>query len=77
MTWQGWGSLGLLLGALLVVSFVVLPAKPEQPTSGQLTIFIASVVVLIGLLVVVSYLKGPRPKWRWGKSESDNPDEDF
>ena len=77
VTWQGWATLGVLLGALLAVAFAVLPAKPEQPTVSELAIFFGTFVVLIAVLVVVSYLKGPRPKWRWGKSQSDNPDEDF
>jgi uncharacterized membrane protein YhaH (DUF805 family) len=77
VTWQGWATLGALLAVLLITSFVVLPEKPEQPTGSELAIFFGVFLVLVVMLVLISYRKGPRPKWRWGKSESDNSDEDF
>lgn len=47
--------------ALLVVgSFVFLP-------NGEHGLYLAYVAVLSGLLVVVCWLKGEPPRWRWGE----------
>jgi hypothetical protein len=76
VTWQGWVSILLFLLILLADTFS-LPAKPAIPNSGEvLLFFIVAFADIIGLLVV-SYIKGPMPHWRWGKTSHDRDDEDF
>lgn len=63
--------MGIWLVFALVLSFVILSDGDETPE------IIWSYLALVGLsivpLVLLSYLKGPKPKWRWGKSENDDP----
>ena len=57
--WQGWA---VLVGffALLGAGFILLP--PEQ-YALEFTIYASA---LAGFLILVCYLKGEPPKWRWG-----------
>ena len=55
VVWQGWvvlGAYGLLLG----LGFAWLGARGGQ----------VAAVVLTVLLVFICWLKGERPRWRWG-----------
>lgn len=62
---------------ILLAASLQLPAKPDQPSTGQMVRFIVTVALAIFALVAISYAKGPQPRWRWGKKPTDNPDEDF
>jgi uncharacterized membrane protein YhaH (DUF805 family) len=77
VTWQGWLSLLALIGVAIGSAFVILPAKPAQPTAGQLTLYFGVLLVALAALVVLGFAKGPVPRWRWGKRSDDNHDEDF
>jgi len=61
-TWQGWvvllGYLALVLGGI--------PAL--KVTKGTL-VYLAYVVLLTVALVVICWLTGERPRWRWGERE--------
>jgi hypothetical protein len=57
--WQGWAVFGAFFVLLVVGLFIFVP-------SGKLGLFLAYVTVLSGLLVVVCWLKGEPPRWRWG-----------
>lgn len=59
-TWQGWLVLAVYAALLLAGSFVFRPA-PESVA------FVIYVAVCSALLVVVCWLKGEPPRWRWGK----------
>jgi hypothetical protein len=56
---QGWLVLATF-GMLVVVGIFLFPPSKEF---GSL---IAYVAVICGLLVVVCWLKGEPPRWRWG-----------
>jgi lipoprotein signal peptidase len=58
--WQGWVVLCAFIVAVVVVSIVLPPAT--HPIA-----FFASIGILSGILMVVCYLKGEPPSWRWGK----------
>ena len=77
VTWQGWLSVIVFIGAAVGTAYAVLPPKPQQPTSGQLTVFLGGLAVYILAIVFLGMTKGPVPHWRWGKKPSDDPDEDF
>jgi hypothetical protein len=58
-TWQGWLVLAAFAG-LLVAAAVRFPPN-RQPGA-----FIACVVALSVVLMLVCWLKGEPPRWRWG-----------
>ena len=58
-TWQGWL---VLVG---YVFFIVL-AHVFLPTKTKPTEFVACVAFLTVILVIICWLKGERPRWRWG-----------
>jgi hypothetical protein len=74
--WQGWLFVVLQVAVLLVAASQ-LPAKPSQPSVGQLVRLFIIVGLVIASLALVSSRTAPSPHWRWGKKDSDNPDEDF
>jgi hypothetical protein len=76
VTWQGWVVIIAQIGIVFVTAFQ-LPPKPAMPTAGQLFNFLATLVLAIGTILLVAWFTSPRPHWRWGKKDSDNPDEDF
>lgn len=57
--WQGWLVFAIALGLLATVFFVFPPAK-------HLVLFLASTWCVIGLLLLICWLKGEPPRWRWG-----------
>lgn len=73
VTWQGWIAVGLFLAVILGGAALAIDAQSDVATVIYLNFVIASALLLIG----VSLQKGPLPKWRWGKSSSDNPEEDY
>lgn len=75
-TWQSWLYLILQFGIILIAT-TGLPAKPAQPSPRQLLTFFAILILVIASLVLVSYMTGPKPHWRWGKKAGDNSKEDF
>ena len=59
-TWQGWLVLGIYLVVILAVAILFSPnTQPE--------IFISTIVVASLTFVLVCWLKGKPPRWRWGK----------
>ena len=56
--WQGWAVLAVFL-ALLGAGILFLPTNAF--------IFFGYVGLLSGILVVVCWMKGEPPRWRWGK----------
>jgi hypothetical protein len=58
--WQGWVVLVVWLGLLSGAAFLTLP--------GHTGLWITSVVVLVVVLTAICFLKGEKPRWRWGDS---------
>jgi len=56
--WQGWMVIGLW--TLLIAAGVPL-AKPSP------YLYLGFILVMIAGLMTVCYLKGEKPRWRWGK----------
>jgi len=66
VTYQGW------LAVVVYVTVVV--ASAFSVDSSQALPFIGfATLSLVGLC----YAKGPKPHWRWGKSSSDDPNQDW
>lgn len=71
VTWQGWTVVISWLLFIIVMSIVVLDDAEETPE--VIWSYLALVALSIVPLILLSYLKGPSPKWRWGKKEDDDP----
>jgi FtsH-binding integral membrane protein len=71
VTWQGWVT---MLGGLGIIFFTAFSTSRGSKNVGPLLLIVFAVVILF---IVIAYLKGPRPRWRWGQRPSDNHDEDF
>jgi hypothetical protein len=59
ISWHGWVVLVLLIAAMLV------PA-PWFLRPGRLWAYLAYVWLLTAVQLLICYLKGPPPRWRWG-----------
>lgn len=57
--WQGWVVIAVWVGLLAGAAFLTLPRH------GGL--WIASVVILVVALMTICFLKGEKPRWRWGE----------
>ena len=57
--WQGWAVMIGWLGLLYSGAYVF---RPDH----HLALFIAYVLVMGAILVTICWLKGEKPKWRWG-----------
>ena len=58
--WQGWLVLGIAITSLVAAFFVF-------PPSSNIAGFIGMTWLTLLLLVLVCWIKGERPHWRWGK----------
>jgi len=59
-SWQGWAVLAVFI-ALLGAGAILLPPDKNIAT------FLGYVALLSALLIVICWLKGEPPRWRWGK----------
>jgi hypothetical protein len=64
--WQGWVVLIVFVGMIAAGGFLFLP-------NGNLSIYVAYVVVLTSALAGICWLKGEPPRWRWGDDERSHP----
>lgn len=58
-TWQGWAATVVYLAMLLIGAFTI---DPER----QLLLFLAWVTGWSVAMIAVCWIKGERPRWRWG-----------
>ena len=58
--WQGWVVLAAYLAGI-TTSVLLLP-----PTEHE-ALFFASIALLSAALILISWLKGEPPRWRWGE----------
>ena len=71
-SWQGWLMLGLMVLMLVIPAFFLGKSNTEIVIG-----YLIYVVVVLGGSLYVIFSKSPTPKWRWGKSDHDDPDKDF
>lgn len=76
VTWEGWLSVGLYV-FIVVGGLWAIRGVSDKNISTLANTY--SIVVLLAtvLLIVLGHKYGPKPKWRWGKSPQDNPEEDL
>lgn len=61
--WQGWVVVGIFIGLITAGAFVI----PMQDNQGA---FIAYAVALSIAMIFVCWLKGEKPRWRWGNDRN-------
>lgn len=74
-TWQGWLVCAIYL-VLVVLGALFIGRSGDEPAAEDLLVFFTTLIVATATLIVVTYYKGPKPKWRWGATNYDNPEED-
>jgi len=57
--WQGWVVVAAFAGLILAGAAVILPSRGPA-------MFVAYTALLCLVLVFICWLKGERPRWRWG-----------
>lgn len=77
MTWQGWLTVLLFLAVVLLGAEIILKDAPRNSFTTESFIFLAFLAITVALVVVISSIRGPKPKWRWGSKPTDNSDEDI
>jgi uncharacterized membrane protein len=75
-TWQGWAIIIMYL-AIVIGGVFMLRDTPDSQMSTEVGIFMIVVAIATAFLVRISITKGPKPKWRHGKKDTDDPNEDF
>lgn len=76
VTRQGWVTIFAFIIVALGGTYFIDEAPTNSLTTGSL-IYLACLVASIAALFVIFWLKGPKPKWRWGSKPTDNPKEDI
>jgi len=74
VTWQGWLTVFVFAVGIIGIGFVA--DRNQGVDYLELWVIVAEVVLASGL-ALACYKRGPKPKWRWGKSSDDNPQEDW
>jgi len=74
-TWQGWFVLAIYILTISVGAFLIDYESKEIPAS--LIMYLLFVLLSTVILFFITYKKGPKPKWRNGKTPQDDPEEDF
>ena len=74
--WKGW--LLIIIYLVIVVSGTLIYLPQYGFTESEASwIYFVFVTILSTILVIISSLKGPSLKWRWGKSPDDDPEKDY
>ena len=77
MTWQGWLIIVVELLFLFSLSGVLLKDVQKNTYQSEVGTFLILVFLSTLLLVFITYKKGPKPKWRWGKKLNDDLELDY
>lgn len=76
VTWQGWSVIAGYLG-VVVASMYIVRDVPENSYDWRVGLYTLILVLATSGLILISYRKGPKPKWRWGSKPTDDPEEDW
>lgn len=77
VTSEGWSIVIVFLLVIIASAQLLLPPRSEGIYTVQLAIFFLILLSVLFFTIGISMAKGPVPKWRWGKTPGDNPDEDI
>ena len=76
VTWQGWALVAGVIGVALLAAFLM-PADPKDTTVWQVIGYFGVMALSVATIFYFGYKHGPEPKWRWGKTIEDDPEEDL
>jgi uncharacterized membrane protein YhaH (DUF805 family) len=65
-TWQGWVVLALYVAAMALIVMRV-------PPTSNIALFMLLVTAATAVMVLVCWLTGEPPSWRWGDDDSPGP----
>lgn len=69
VSWQGWAVIALYVLGVLSVSSYLGPVAETRPFG--VLFFFPPVIVLTAFLIVISYITGEKPEWRWGGKKEE------
>ena len=58
--WQGWVAMIIWIICLAIGGFILLPEKHTG-------LFVAWTAIMVTALMILCFIKGEKPRWRWGK----------
>lgn len=64
VSWQGWAIMALYFFAVLKSTWGL---KSQGSFGADLNILAARVLIPTVCILIICYIKGERPHWRWGK----------
>ncbi len=67
-TWQGWIVMAVFAFS---IAFNVARINVIVSNSEDVTALVLKTVALVGIIILVCYLKGEPPKWMWGIPKKD------
>jgi len=71
-TWQGWSIVLLYVFLVVVSAWDILGGTDTGAPAVKA--FVVRTVFLTIFLVYISYIKGEKPRWRWGKDDTHHAD---
>ncbi|MFZ2038690.1 MAG: hypothetical protein WAV11_02030 [Minisyncoccia bacterium] len=72
VTWEGWLVILVYIALILTLALTREEYIPGNPDSGSnFLVFALPIIVLTILLITISYKKGEKPRWQWGKRIED------
>jgi len=73
---EGWFVIVIFI-LLVILSSNIIKGINENEISINLISYFVVIFSLIVALISISYIKGPKPKWRWGRKDDDDPELDY
>lgn len=71
-TWQGWAVVFSYILFILIIGLNIEESIPGNPDSGSNFLVLGLPILLLTLsLIIISYKKGEKPRWQWGKDLGD------
>lgn len=71
-TWQGWAVVFSYILFILIIGLNIEEDIPGNPDSGSNFLVLGLPILLLTLsLIIISYKKGEKPRWQWGKDLGD------
>lgn len=65
LTWQGWVVYIVFFGFMIFDFYRI--DKTSHSASDTIMKYVVEIVVATIILVIICFLTGEKPKWRWGK----------
>lgn len=68
-TWQGWAMVIIFIAVMTLGGWLLIDS---DSTAAQLLLFYGWTFIAVLVLFIVSYKKGPAPRWQWGKEDESD-----